>query len=70
MSGPPRDPHEVLGEWADAVAAIAGTPGAPSAEAVARLIAIGDRLAVLVAEAELEQFDPIRDGWLDKRGRP
>lgn len=40
------------GEWSDAVAAIHGSPGAPSAEAVERLIAAGDRLLLALRDYE------------------
>lgn len=49
-SGPcPKPPTHA--EWGDAVAAVAGSPGAPSAETVDNLIAAGDALAEAPAPA-------------------
>jgi hypothetical protein len=42
---PAPESREALDEWGDAVAAIAGCPGPPPAEAIDRLIAAGDALA-------------------------
>lgn len=42
----------VTSEWGDAVAAILGYPGAPSAEATERLIAAGDRLLLALRDRE------------------
>ena len=47
---PPRE--TVFAEWGDAVSAIAGSPGAPTAEAIKRLIFCGDQLSVALADEE------------------
>jgi hypothetical protein len=45
LRAPSPQPETALIEWGDAVAAIAGCPGPPPAEAIDRLIAAGDALA-------------------------
>ena len=47
---PPRE--TIFAEWGDAVSAIAGSPGAPTAEAIKRLIFCGDQLSVALADEE------------------
>jgi hypothetical protein len=51
MSSEQRTARETLIEWGDAVAAIHGWPGAPSAFAVERLISAGDCLAAALRAA-------------------
>jgi hypothetical protein len=45
LRAPSPQPETALIEWGEAVAAIAGCPGPPPAEAIDRLIAAGDALA-------------------------